>query len=381
MKRKTTNKKHIIFGALLIGSLIFAGFALAENCPALTTVSGTTVIFVGELTDMGGDATASGWFEYGQTSGYGQKTYEKILTQEGAYCITVPGLSSCTTYHYGAVVRNSAGTSYGDDKTFTTACVPTVDIKANGSDGLVEIPYDSSANLTWTSTNANYCSASGDWSGSKTTSGSQPTGNLISSEIYTLTCTGSGGSVSDSVTILAEESSACSKSNSSCSSPDGYLYLGDTKLGCLNGSDWKYYKVKQSSGKEIEVELSWSGAGCNLNDLYIYGSSCGQVYSQDDSLSVKTWQGTPSSDIIIGLDGDSSNNNCQWSLEVRNIGVEELTVEKSVKNVSRGDTQWYKLYRSADPGDELLFKIVVKSTGDVRAENVKVGDILSSEII
>ncbi|MCD6500763.1 DUF11 domain-containing protein [bacterium] len=201
----------------------------------------------------------------------------------------------------------------------------------------------------------------------------------------TLTVTDDKGlSDSDSMQVLVlnqEEEEVCSKSTSSCSNPDGYMYIGDSRDGCLNNGDWKYYKVRESAGKKIKVELSWSGAGCNVNDLVIYSSGCSKIYSRENNYWTKTWQGTPSSDIVIGLDGDSSNKNCQWSLRVKSLGEGELSVAKSVKNLSRGDSKWYNIYRSANPGDELLFKIVVKSTGDAVVQNVKVKDDLPSKII
>jgi len=81
------------------------------------------------------------------------------------------------------------------------SAVPIVDIKANGYDGTVTIPYNSSANLTWTSSNASSCYASNAWTGSKYTSGNESTGALTYSRTYTITCTGSGSSASDSVTV------------------------------------------------------------------------------------------------------------------------------------------------------------------------------------
>ncbi|OGY25374.1 MAG: hypothetical protein A2Z11_00775 [Candidatus Woykebacteria bacterium RBG_16_43_9] len=78
---------------------------------------------------------------------------------------------------------------------------PTANIKANGSNGPITIAYNTVATLTWTSTNATACSASGGWSGSKTTSGSASTGSLTSNKTYTLTCTGAGGSATDRVTV------------------------------------------------------------------------------------------------------------------------------------------------------------------------------------
>ena len=55
--------------------------------------------------------------------------------------------------------------------------------------------------MTWSSTNATSCTASGAWSGAKATSGSTSTGPLAATSTYTLTCTGAGGSASQSATV------------------------------------------------------------------------------------------------------------------------------------------------------------------------------------
>jgi len=80
---------------------------------------------------------------------------------------------------------------------------PTVDIKANNLDGPVNIAPNSAATLSWTSINTTSCTASNAWSGSKSTSGSQSTGNLTTSNTYILDCTGPGGSSSDTVVVNA----------------------------------------------------------------------------------------------------------------------------------------------------------------------------------
>jgi len=206
--KKTLFFKTLLFLGIILGmggSLFSADFASAQSCPANTTVSGTTVNFVGEVTDMGGDSVTYAWFEYGETTSYGQKTSERSLTSTGFYCISVSGLSPNTTYYYRAVASNSAGTSYGERKSFTTVSGPTVDIKANGSNGPITVPYNGSATLSWTSSDVDYCSASGGWSGSKGMSGSQVIQNLTVSRTYTLNCSGAGGSVSDSVKVNVEE--------------------------------------------------------------------------------------------------------------------------------------------------------------------------------
>ncbi len=56
------------------------------------------------------------------------------------------------------------------------------------------------ASLTWSSSNAASCVASGGWSGSKTVSGSESTGALTATTAYTLTCSGAGGTAGQTVT-------------------------------------------------------------------------------------------------------------------------------------------------------------------------------------
>lgn len=86
---------------------------------------------------------------------------------------------------------------------FSTSTPPssvTADIKANNSDGPINITTGSSANISWISTNANNCSVSpSGWTGLSNSGIS--TGNIISYTTYVLTCSGAGGVVSDSVAI------------------------------------------------------------------------------------------------------------------------------------------------------------------------------------
>lgn len=265
----------ILFTVSLLATLISFGFVLAQSCPSSTTVTGTSVNFVGEITDMGGDTTVTAWFEYGQSTGYGQTSSQKVLSQLGIYCVTVSNLSPCTTYHYRAVAQNSAGTSYGEDKTFTTTCGATVDIKANGSDGPVTITYGSSASLSWTSNNANSCQASGDWSGTKAISGSETTANLTSSKTYTLTCTGSGGSASDSVTVnvgsLSLSVSLSASPSSGCSPLSGVDLTGSVSgsgsgdityfFDCTNDGNWEKIITSSSNSYTAYDVCNYSSVG------------------------------------------------------------------------------------------------------------------------
>ena len=58
-----------------------------------------------------------------------------------------------------------------------------------------------STTLTWSSTNSDTCSASGGWTGDKTTNGNQVVGPLSVNTTYTLTCSGAGGNAVSMITV------------------------------------------------------------------------------------------------------------------------------------------------------------------------------------
>ncbi|MBI2558897.1 right-handed parallel beta-helix repeat-containing protein, partial [Candidatus Woesearchaeota archaeon] len=81
----------------------------------------------------------------------------------------------------------------------TPTPTPTVSITASPS----SISTGASSTLTWSSTNADSCTASGGWTGTKATYGTQSV-NPTSTTTYTLTCTGTGGSASQSAMITVQ---------------------------------------------------------------------------------------------------------------------------------------------------------------------------------
>ena len=75
--------------------------------------------------------------------------------------------------------------------------VPTITFNANPT----SVITNGSTTLTWSTTNATSCTASGGWTGTKATSGSQSSGPLTQSTTYTLTCSSTGGSTSRTVNV------------------------------------------------------------------------------------------------------------------------------------------------------------------------------------
>jgi hypothetical protein len=79
---------------------------------------------------------------------------------------------------------------------------PTISLSASPT----SLSAGQASTLTWNSTNASSCTASGAWSGSQPTTGSTSTGALNQSSSYTLSCTGSGGSTSATTTVAVSSS-------------------------------------------------------------------------------------------------------------------------------------------------------------------------------
>src|SRR3989344_5425397 len=102
---------------------------------------------------------------------------------------------STTTY-----TLNCSGPSGNDSRSVTVTvsavAAPTVNLSANPT----SINTGQSSTLTWSTTNATSCSASGGWSGGKSTSGSESV-SPGSTTTYTLNCSGPSGSASRDVTV------------------------------------------------------------------------------------------------------------------------------------------------------------------------------------
>ena len=81
--------------------------------------------------------------------------------------------------------------------TLSVSIPPTVAISASPNN----VAYRGGTTLTWSSTNATSCLALGGWTGSRESAGSASISNLAASTTYTLTCTGAGGSSSQSATV------------------------------------------------------------------------------------------------------------------------------------------------------------------------------------
>ena len=139
-----------------------------------------------------GGATKLSWTSTNATSCTASGGWAGAQAPSGS--ATSAALSTNTSF---TLTCTGPGGTGSDAKSVAVVGPPTVSLTLNPA----TIASGATTKLSWTSTNASSCSASGGWSDSKGTSGSETSSALATNTTFTLTCTGVGGSSSDSKTV------------------------------------------------------------------------------------------------------------------------------------------------------------------------------------
>ncbi len=111
---------------------------------------------------------------------------------------TIAGVATTTTYTITCTNATGSATA-SDTVTFSAPppAAPTLTFTASPT----TVPLNGNSTLTWSSTNTTSCTASGDWIGAKAVNGTQAENGISSNDVYTLTCTGPGGTISKTVNV------------------------------------------------------------------------------------------------------------------------------------------------------------------------------------
>jgi hypothetical protein len=108
---------------------------------------------------------------------------------------TIESITEDSTY-------NLSCTGPGGTKQDTVSVtIDTSAVTVNLTADPTSISNNSSTTLTWESTNADECTASGDWSGSKAATGTETINSLTSDSHFILSCSNASESVSGSVDV------------------------------------------------------------------------------------------------------------------------------------------------------------------------------------
>jgi len=128
-----------------------------------------------------------------------------------------------------SVVLASCGGSRDAPPTASLSAAPTT------------IAPGGSSTLTWSSTNATVCTASGGWSGSLAKSGSRSVGPLASNTTYSLSCSGPGGAsapASATVSIVPVATLAANPTNVSSGGSSRLTWSSTNATSCAASGGW-----------------------------------------------------------------------------------------------------------------------------------------------
>lgn len=124
---------------------------------------------------------------------FGGGTVPRQQLEAGTYLLSFLGLPA-TTEQFGAYAL----------KVQDSAPPPTVTLSANPT----SVTSGNRTTLQWSTTGATTCTASGPWSGSKATNGSEQSAALTSNATFELSCTGPGGTANTSAAVAVSAPSA-----------------------------------------------------------------------------------------------------------------------------------------------------------------------------
>jgi hypothetical protein len=168
------------------------GAAFGTTTVSITAAGSYTVKlsdlgFPGNFSELGAVVT-QGTTRLGSIFGGGKFNFAATT---GDYIINVLGTPA-------AILTTSSQTAgtYGVSVA-PTPPAPTVTLSSSAS----QVSSGGTVTLTWSSTNATACTATGGWSGALTTFGTQASSAITSSTTFTLGCTGDGGTTSQSVSV------------------------------------------------------------------------------------------------------------------------------------------------------------------------------------
>lgn len=219
----TTKNLQTMVVALVVGamSVSLGGAVLAVSVPqvqtnAATNVQNTSAVFNGYLSDLGGAGYATVWFEWGNSTAYGNSTAMMTQNYVGSFSQQVFNFPLNQPVHYRAVAQNNAGLSYGQDMLLNNPFANQV-VTVNAGPN-VYINYGQSAILQGSASSSNGGFITYSWS---CTGGNlsqynvlQPTytapSNIQATYICTLTATNNMGQSNSASTTIYVNSSGTS---------------------------------------------------------------------------------------------------------------------------------------------------------------------------
>ena len=206
-------------------------------------------------------------------------------TYASSIIITSTSASSAGTYNFTITATGGGKTKSANYSLTVTALAPTLTFTASPTSVYCDIP----TTLTWSSTNATSCTASGGWSGDKNTSGSQEISGLAGNTTFYLSCAGTGGSITKNVTVsvITSPSLTLSASPTSVGSGDSTTLTWATNYVCGSCTASASPSNSQWSGSKAATCGFHSQAITNLTGTTTFSLTCvGTTTSTTKSVEV-----------------------------------------------------------------------------------------------
>lgn len=258
--------------------------AAPPNAPPVANAGGNRTITLptNSTTDNGssgsdpdGDPITFSWSKVGGPAG-------GTISNGNTTNPTFSGLNNTGTYTFRLTVTDDSGATDTDDMTVTVnpAPAPTVTLTHTPSN---PIPYNSAATLTWSSTNADSCTATGGagFSTGGSDSGSDASSNLTSNTTFSISCTGPGGTVTAnrSVTVAAASAPDVNISLADYDIPQNgnavvtWTVTGSADTCTASGdySGWDTFNPSTSGGTQ-------SFGPINLPNMYEFSIECSNAF-------------------------------------------------------------------------------------------------------
>lgn len=127
----------------------------------------------------------------------------------------------------------------------------------------------------------------------------------------------------------------------------------------------------RGSGTGEEISYFWSCNGGSLSNPYIAQPNFIAPFVKQDTNLI--------CNLVVSDENGSAATDSTTVLVKNSPAIASFQVSKKVRNLSKGQTAWYKGV-SALPGDKILFQIIITASGNQASQDIKVKDTLPSNL-
>jgi len=240
------------------GISVSAGAVIFVPPPTVILTAATTTVAVGTATTLSWSSTdtasctaSGGWSGSKPVNG---------LESTGAINGVTTFTLTCT---------NIAGTATSS-VTISTVSAASVTLSASPT----SVPLNGTSTLSWTSSDATSCAASGGWSGTKSTNGTEATSALATTTLFVLECSNLAGTTTATTSVTVVEPPILSGTNGG--------YVNTTNNALIDGG---------RIGDSITISGANFGTQCDVNNFIAIGNytvPCSSVTNWTDTEIVFT---------------------------------------------------------------------------------------------